>query len=109
MVGNLLYGATNASSLATVVAGQMTAESLSTMFFKGREYNDVNNCIQTGIYQTGIDIANSPANWCLILVLTNPEMNSTVQLAVKIYDAAKVFVRARESSTMNFTEWVPLV
>ena len=91
------------------MAEQMTAQSLSTMFFKRREYDDVNNCIQTGIYQTGSDVANSPANWCLILALTNPEMNSTVQLAVRIDDATKVFVRARESSTMNFTEWVPLV
>lgn len=86
----------------------MPQEALTNLLFIRQETVDVNNCIQTGIYQTNTNVNNSPDNWCLILVLSNHIMGSLVQLAVRIDSPSKIFVRTRESSSAAFTEWVKI-
>ena len=71
------------------------------MFFIRTETVDVNNCLQTGIYQINTNVNNAPAYWCLILVLNNHFMGSLVQLAVKIDNPSQIFVRTRESSSAD--------
>lgn len=52
LVGNLLYGATNASSLATVVAGQIAATGINVLY-QGTNPKDFNLITETGIYGCG--------------------------------------------------------
>lgn len=96
------------ADLASVVAEMIPKEALTNLFFIRTENVDVNNCVQTGIYQTRTGATNSPVEWCLILVLTNPLIGSIVQLAVRIDNPAKTFVRTREGSTAAFTNWTSL-
>lgn len=86
----------------------MPQEALTNLLFIGQETVDVNNCIQTGIYQINTNVNNAPAYWCLILVLNNPIMGSIIQLAVKIDNPSQIFVRTRESSSAGFTGWVKI-
>lgn len=86
----------------------MPQGAISNLLFIGQETVDVNNCIQTGIYQINTNVNNAPAYWCLILVLNNHFMGSLVQLAVKIDNPSQIFVRTRESSSADFTGWVKI-
>lgn len=62
LVGNLLYGATNASSLATVVAEQIASKG-TNILYQSSNPKDFNLCTLTGIYGCGGSSAeNAPSS-----------------------------------------------
>lgn len=80
LVGNLLYGATNASSLATVVAGQMVTSNLFPFALRVSE-PDANECVESGIYRIAF-MGNVPVNYGLLIVFS--DSNYTFQIVTSV-------------------------
>lgn len=80
LVGNLLYGATNASSLATVVAGQMVTSNLFPFASRVSE-PDANECVASGIYRIAF-MGNVPINYGLLIVFS--DISYIFQIAISV-------------------------
>lgn len=88
------------------VAGIMSSSDYNKIVNQGYETSDANNCINNGVYYlaSGLGaISNTPANYVLILVLSID--GKVVQIAFRIDDPSKRWIRVKESSTASFKEW----
>lgn len=102
LVGNLLYGATNAGSLATVVAGRMDTNKLFPFMYKG-QISDLNNAVEPGYYITGFNSANSPSYYCSVMVIETGVY--ITQYAKELTARGKLYIRTCVSDVKTWSEW----
>ena len=104
LVGNLLYGATNASSLATVVEEQI---GINYTWFKFRNnFSDANKEISSGCYLglTPTALINTPLQDYSILVCFNGGNTYIIQIFVAM-NGAKFYKRASPDGGLTWSTW----
>lgn len=84
----------------------MSPSDYNKIVNQGYETLDANNCINNGIYYLASSngtITNAPANYVLVLVLNID--GKVVQIAFRIDDPSRRWIRTKESSTSSFKSW----